>query len=353
MSPDAGRLTSEKPLNFLSVRADDICVSPLSLHDREVRRNRASAAGASDSAQTRRSQTRQAGFDRTVREVLEHLRRTSPIAQWVVVRFDGSAMHVVQSIGESFAIAPDLALHRADIAGKPSVRTVGLRENSRLVSQFGVRSCVAALIPSPTTGTSAAYGAIVGIDACVDVEVSEVLVDQLRLHALHLASALAQHHFSFAREHARLCRVDSVNGFDTPEAWVERVHVLERHCAAVGESAVVAVVALEDRASLNRRLGHLGADEFLREISFVLRAVSLPNAFFGFLDDSHLVLVRLATLGFDDRYWERDLRSSLAAAMENDVLKVACRLGVSPRLRGERRSIEQAQTRARDLAECS
>lgn len=346
--------TNEKSLNRGAVRADTTGVSSSFVHDPEVRvlpEHVVPVEPLSAVPLKGRLHSRPPGFDRTARDVLEHLRRTSTIAQWMVVRFDAGAMRIVHSIGDSFTIPASWELQRADISGKLSVRVVRIRESSQLRSRFGFRSCVAAVIANATTGTSAPYGAIIGLDTSEDVETSGELLDQLRLHSRHLSSALAQHHAAFAREHTALCRVDLVNGFDTPETWVERVHVLDRHCWAIAELAAVAVVRLECRPALIRRFGHVGAEEFRREISYALRAVSTPDAFFGVIDDDHLAVVRLESPGLNGEDWERDLRLSVGGTADGAASNGLVGVGVAMRLAGERRGVEQALMQARGLVD--
>jgi GGDEF domain-containing protein len=308
---------------------------------------------------------RPVGFDRVAGEVLDHLLNTSPLAQWLVVRFEGSAMRIVKSAGTAYPFAPERSLARADLSGKPAsgretgtapkARVVRLRESSELTTQFGVRSCIAATIGDASTGTNAPFGAIVGLDSAGDFELPTGFGEELRLHAHHLSSALRNHRVSFAAEHELLQDRDVVNGFDTSGVWIDRLHLLDRHCSAIGEDATIAVVDVDGLGVLRQQFGHLAADEFIREISYTLRSLSLPNAYFGRLVDDRLVVARVGndTNGFDRHgrdYWAKDLRSALAQSIASsptaNAAAVRCRVGVATRSWGQRRGLEQAQGRA-------
>lgn len=324
-------------------------MSSSSLRDKQVQ---ASNHGGSASAASRALRTpslRAVSFDRTVREVLEHLRQTSPLAQWVVTRFDGNSMRIVQSIGSAFSLSPENELDRKDITGKLVVGSVRLRPTSVLVERFGVRSCVAAVVGSSARGTSAPFGAIIGLDPCDNIEISAEFTEQLRLHARHLEAALAEHHASFERVHSSLNDVDPINGFDSAATWSERVHLLDRHCSGVADDAAVAVIDVGSRAGLTQRFGHTVAEELLREISYALRSVCGPDAFFGVLDDEHVSVVRLAPSAVDAKRWQRDLRNAIETAVGRDVVSIG--VGVAVRTYGQHRALEQAQARAQALAD--
>jgi GGDEF domain-containing protein len=298
---------------------------------------------------------RPAGFDRVAGDVLEHLLLTSPLACWLVVRFGGAdsqELRIIKSVGAA-SLAPELSITRADLSGTLAGRLVRLRSSSRLTQQIGVRSCVAAAIGDESTGASAPFGAIIGLDSSVDVVLPSGFGEQLRLHANYLESALRDHRLSFAAEHNCITDRDLVNGFDTAFAWTDRLHLLDRHCAAVGDNASVAVIDIDGLGVLKQQFGYLAADELLREISFVLRSLSLPNAHFARLADNRIVVARVGsdlTRGFDAEYWGNDLRTALRSAIESSPLATAsavrCRVGVASRVWGQRRGLEQAQNRA-------
>ena len=324
-------------------------MSSSSLRDQQVQASNLGGSASAASTMSRTPPLRAVSFDRTVREVLEHLRQTSPMAQWVVTRFDGNAMRIVQSIGAVFALSPEMELDRKDITGKLVVGSVRLRPTSVLVEHFGVRSCVAAVVGSSSRGTSAPFGAIIGLDPGDDVEMSGEFTEQLRLHARHLEAALAEHQASFERAHSALSGVDPINGFDSAATWSERVHLLDRHCSGVADEAAIAVIDVGSRARLTQRFGHTVAEELLREISYAVRSVSGPGAFFGVLDDEHVSVVRLASSAVDAEGWNHDLRTAIENAVRRDV--VAIGVGVATRECGQRRALEQAQVRARALAD--
>jgi GGDEF domain-containing protein len=311
---------------------------------------------SSDDCRSSQSFARPVGFDRVAGEVLEHLLLTSPLGQWIVVRFDGDdrqRLRIVKSAGDAFALAPELGITRADLSGTLAGRLVRLRGSSLLARQLGVRSCVAAVIGDSIAGTSAPYGAIVGMDSSLAPTLPEGFGGQLRLHASHLESALSEHRSSFAMEHARIAERDLVNGFDTAAAWADRVHLVDRHCAAIGDDASVAVIDVDGLGVLKQHFGYLAADEFLREISFTLRSLSLPNAHFARLADDRIVVVRVGperSHGFNLEYWANDLRVALNLAIVSSSIATAsavrCRVGVASRIWGQRRGLELAQNRA-------
>jgi GGDEF domain-containing protein len=298
---------------------------------------------------------RPAGFDRVAGDVLAHLLRTSPMACWLVVRFGGADsqdLRIMKSVGET-PLAPEMGITRADLSGTLAGQLVRLRASSRLSQQIGVRSCVAAVIGDESTGTSVPFGAIVGLDSSVDVVIPGGFGEQLRLHASHLESALRDHQLSFAAEHNHITDRDLVNGFDTAFAWTDRLHLLDRHCTAVGDDASVAVIDIDGLGVLKQQFGYLAADELLREISFMLRSLSLPNAHFARLTEDRIVVARVGSdhaRGFDAEYWANDLRTALRLAIESSPLATAsavrCRVGVASRIWGQRRGLEQAQNRA-------
>jgi GGDEF domain-containing protein len=302
--------------------------------------------------------TRGSSFDRRATQVLEYLLSVSPLAQWAVVRFETQpnattltgtqcpGMRIVTSVGDAFALSLELDLTPADFRGKLSVRSVQLRESSALRMQFGVRSCVAAMVIDPRRGSNDPFGAIVGLSAEADVVLPDGFTEQLALHADHLSAALGEHNMSFQLEHDRIVDRDAVNGFDTPTSWADRLHLLDRHCAATGEDAAVAVIAIDGLVETKDRFGREAADECLREISYVLRSLSMPNAYFARLDANRLVVVRLGVRGFDAQYWVNDLRVALANAVEAAPVAIRCRIGMATRIWGQRRSLDLAQTRA-------
>jgi GGDEF domain-containing protein len=313
----------------------------------------ASGAGSSDG--------RAPGFGRRANQVLEYLLAASPLSHWVVVRFENSssgvtaaqtsdaAMLVVAGVGDAFALPVEMDLTRADLRGslgKLSVRAVQLPESSALRKQFGARSCVAAVVVDPARGSHDPFGAIVGLSADPEVTLPIGFSDQLALHADHLSVALGEHYMSFQREHDQIVDRDAVNGFDTTTSWVDRLHLLDRHCTATGEDAAVAVLNIDGLVETKDRFGREAADEALREISYVLRSLSMPNAYFARLDANRLVCVRLGLSGFDAQYWANDLRRSLVSAVESAPVNLSVRIGMATRIWGQRRSLEVAQTRA-------
>lgn len=249
---------------------------------------------------------------RTARAALEHLRRHTGYATWLLTRTNDHERIVIASIDPQFSIVPNSVLP-TDLATDRYLTNV-------------VKLEVPVHLPNGTP-----YGALVGLSRQLPPPMPphiDSLIPLLANTLGALAGAEAAVAAAIRRTEQTDATLDALTGVATRQSWELQLSRDDERCSANGEQAWVFMVCLDELHELNQRRGHDAGDELLSEFGKLLGSTIDRRHFCARITGLQFGVLCIDMSAAEATAMETQLRQTLSSA------GIAAWLGVGRRLPG-------------------
>ncbi|HEY7628238.1 MAG TPA: EAL domain-containing protein [Ilumatobacteraceae bacterium] len=249
---------------------------------------------------------------RTARAALEHLRKATGYASWLLTRTHEHEQTVIASLDPQFSIVPN------------SVLPTNLSTDRYLAN-------VAKMVVPVTTPSGRPYGSLIGLNRDLPPPLHgqvETLVPLLAGMIGALAGAESVITAGQRRDEWAAAARDTLTGTATRQAWDHQLVVIDERCNANGEQAYVLMICLDELHDLNMRQGHDSGDELLCEFGHVLTSTLSGRHFCARVTGLQFGVLAVDISAADALALETQLRQTLSAA------GIAAWIGVGRRLPG-------------------
>jgi diguanylate cyclase (GGDEF)-like protein len=256
--------------------------------------------------------TTDATLGRTARAALEHLRRHSGYATWLLTRTNDYEQIVIASVDPQFSIVTNSVLP-TDLATDRFLANVA-------------KMVVPVNLPNGTE-----YGSLVGLSRERPGQTPahiESLIPLLANTLGALAGAEAALASSTRRYEQASAAFDVLTGTATRQSWETQLSRDDERCNASGEQAWILMICLDELHDLNKREGHEAGDELLAEFGKLLNATIDGRHFCARITGLQFGILAVGLKASEAIALETHLRQTLSAA------GIAAWVGVGRRLPG-------------------
>ncbi|HSB87689.1 MAG TPA: GGDEF domain-containing phosphodiesterase [Ilumatobacteraceae bacterium] len=256
--------------------------------------------------------TSEVNLARTARAALEHLRKATGYASWLLTRTHDHEQTVIASVDPQFSIVPN------------SVLPTNLSTDRYLAN-------VAKLVVPVSTPTGRAYGSLIGLHRDLPPPLHgpvEALIPLLAGMLGALAGAESTITAAQRRAEWASAPLDTLTGTATRQAWDHQLVANDERCNANGEQAYVFMICLDELHELNIRRGHEAGDEVLSEFGRVLTATLAGRHFCARVTGLQFGVLAVDITANEALTLETQLRQTLSGA------GIAAWIGVGRRLPG-------------------
>lgn len=256
--------------------------------------------------------TNDVNLARTARAALEHLRKATGYASWLLTRTHEHEQTVIASLDPQFSIVPN------------SVLPTNLSTDRYLAN-------VAKLVVPVITPGGRTYGSLIGLNRDLPPPLHgpvETLVPLLAGMLGALAGAESVITAAQRGDEWAAAPLDTLTGTATRQAWDHQLVVNDERCNANGEQAYVLMICLDELHELNMRQGHDSGDELLCEFGQVLTSTLAGQHFCARVTGLQFGVLAVDISATEALALETQLRQTLSAA------GIAAWIGVGRRLPG-------------------
>ena len=198
--------------------------------------------------------TTHATLGRTARAALEHLRRHSGYATWLLTRTNDYEQIVIASVDPQFSIV-----------------SYSVLPNDLSTDRFLAN--VTKMVVAVTLPNGVEYGSLVGLSrerpGAMPTDI-ESLIPLLANTLGALAGAEEALASSTRRYEQASASFDALTGTATRQSWETQLHRDDERCNASGEQAWIFMICLDELHELNKREGHDAGDELLADFGKLL-----------------------------------------------------------------------------------
>ena len=256
--------------------------------------------------------TTDATLGRTARAALEHLRRHSGYATWLLTRTNDYEQIVIASVDPQFSIVAN------------SVLPTDLSTDRFLAN-------VAKMVVPVTLPSGVEYGSLVGLSrerpGSMPAAI-ESLIPLLANTLGALAGAEAALASSTRRYERASASFDVLTGTATRQSWETQLSRDDERCNASGEQAWIFMICLDELHELNKREGHEAGDDLLADFGKLLNATIDGRHFCARITGLQFGILAVGLSASEAMALETHLRQTLSAA------GIAAWVGVGRRLPG-------------------
>ena len=256
--------------------------------------------------------TTEATLGRTARTALEHLRRHSGYATWLLTRTNDYERIVIASVDPQFSIVTNSVLPH-DLSTDRFLANVA-------------KMVVPVSLPDGTE-----YGALVGLSRERPGQMPahmESLIPLLANTLGALAGAEAAFASSTRRYEQASATFDALTGTATRQSWETQLNRDDERCNASGEQAWIFMICLDELHELNKREGHDAGDEFLADFGKLLSSTVDSRHFSARITGLQFGILAVGLNAPEAMALETQLRQTLSGA------GIAAWVGVGRRLPG-------------------
>ncbi len=256
--------------------------------------------------------TTDATLGRTARAALEHLRRHSGYATWLLTRTNDYEQIVIAAVDPQFSIVANSVL-----------------PNDLSTDRFLAN--VAKIIVPVQLPNGAPYGALIGLNRSLPAPMApyvESLIPLLANTLGALAGAESALAASARREEHSTASVDALTSTATRQAWEIQLNRDDERCNANGEQAWIFMICLDELHELNKRQGHEAGDELLADFGKTLLSTLAGQHFVARITGLQFGVLAVNLNAAEATALETYLRQTFSAA------GIAAWVGVGRRLPG-------------------
>ncbi len=253
-----------------------------------------------------------ATLGRTARAALEHLRRHSGYATWLLTRTNDYEQIVIAAVDPQFSIVANSVLPN-DLSTDRFLANV-------------TKIIVPVQLPNGTP-----YGALIGLSRPLPPPMApyvESLIPLLANTLGALAGAESGLAASARREEHSAASVDALTATATRQAWEIQLNRDDERCNANGEQAWIFMICLDELHELNKRHGHEAGDELLADFGKLLLSTLAGQHFVARITGLQFGVLAVDLNAAEATALETYLRQTFSAA------GIAAWVGVGRRLPG-------------------
>ena len=256
--------------------------------------------------------TTDATLGRTARAALEHLRRHSGYATWLLTRTNDYERIVIASVDPQFSIVANSVLP-SDLS------------TDRFLAN------VAKMVVPVTLPNGVEYGSLVGLNrerpGAMPTHI-ESLIPLLANTLGALAGAEGALASSTRRYEQASASFDVLTGTATRQSWETQLNRDDERCNASGEQAWIFMICLDELHELNKREGHEAGDELLADFGKLLNTTIDGRHFCARITGLQFGILAVGLNACEAMALETHLRQTLSGA------GIAAWVGVGRRLPG-------------------
>ena len=256
--------------------------------------------------------TTDATLGRTARAALEHLRRHSGYATWLLTRTNDYERIVIASVDPQFSIVANSVLP-SDLS------------TDRFLAN------VAKMVVPVTLPNGVEYGSLVGLNrerpGAMPTHI-ESLIPLLANTLGALAGAEGALASSTRRYEQASASFDVLTGTATRQSWETQLNRDDERCNASGEQAWIFMICLDELHELNKREGHEAGDELLADFGKLLNTTIDGRHFCARITGLQFGILAVGLNASEAMALETHLRQTLSGA------GIAAWVGVGRRLPG-------------------
>ncbi|MBK5333592.1 MAG: EAL domain-containing protein, partial [Ilumatobacteraceae bacterium] len=256
--------------------------------------------------------TTDATLGRTARAALEHLRRHSGYATWLLTRTNDYERIVIASVDPQFSIVANSVL-----------------PNDLSTDRFLAN--VAKMVVPVTLPNGSEYGSLVGLSrerpGAMPTHI-ESLIPLLANTLGALAGAESALASSTRRYEQASASFDVLTGTATRQSWETQLNRDDERCNASGEQAWIFMICLDELHELNKREGHDAGDELLADFGKLLNSTIDGRHFCARITGLQFGILAVGLNAPEAMALETNLRQTLSSA------GIAAWVGVGRRLPG-------------------